>query len=94
MAKKKNSAAKNSEKPAKGSKSGPSSKIERMLSDNSNLKTAVQQIEKQFGDGSIMPLGTDSKAKIQGISTGCLSLDMALGGRGIPRGRIVEVFGP
>ncbi|MEE2640286.1 MAG: recombinase RecA [Planctomycetota bacterium] len=65
-----------------------------MLSDNSNLKTAVQQIEKQFGDGSIMPLGTDSKAKIQGISTGCLSLDMALGGRGIPRGRIVEVFGP
>ncbi|MEC9093553.1 MAG: recombinase RecA [Planctomycetota bacterium] len=65
-----------------------------MLGKNANLKTAVQQIEKQFGDGSIMPLGIDSKAKIEGISTGCLSLDMALGGRGLPRGRINEVFGP
>jgi recombination protein RecA len=58
------------------------------------LKTAVQQIEKQFGEGAIMPLGTGQGARIAGISTGCLSLDMALGGQGIPCGRIVEVFGP
>lgn len=99
MAKKKNSSAKSADKSSKNpktmsAKTTAKSKVDKMLSDNSNLKTAVQQIEKQFGDGSIMPLGLDSKAKIEGISTGCLSLDMALGGRGIPRGRIIEIFGP
>ena len=94
MAKKKNSSAKGSDKGSKNSKSKTASKIDKMLDGNTNLKNAVQQIEKQFGDGSIMPLGVDSRAKIEGISTGCLSLDMALGGRGIPRGRIIEVFGP
>lgn len=97
MAKKKNASEKSAEKNGKATKSTGSSKsarIDKMLNDNANLKTAVQQIEKQFGDGSIMPLGVDSKAKIEGISTGCLSLDMALGGRGIPRGRIIEIFGP
>lgn len=99
MAKKKNTSAKSADKSSKNPKSMSAkttakSKVDKMLSDNSNLKTAVQQIEKQFGDGSIMPLGLDSKAKIEGISTGCLSLDMALGGRGIPRGRIIEIFGP
>ena len=68
--------------------------VEKMLSENANLQTAVQQIEKQFGDGAIMPLGTDAKTKIHGISTGCLSLDIALGGQGLPRGRIIEIFGP
>ena len=61
---------------------------------NPLLKTAVQQIEKQFGEGSIMPLGADAQMKIEGILTGSLSLDIALGGQGIPRGRIIEVFGP
>ncbi|MCA9271355.1 MAG: recombinase RecA [Planctomycetales bacterium] len=65
-----------------------------MLKQNSHLQTAVQQIEKQFGEGAIMPLGLDKRGPVPGISTGCLSLDMALGGRGIPRGRIIEVFGP
>jgi len=79
----------------KGSKkSQAESPVEMMLAKNANLKTAVQQIEKQFGDGAIMPLGGEARAKIQGIPTGCLSLDMALGGQGIPRGRIIEVFGP
>ena len=65
-----------------------------LLKQNTTLQTAVQQIEKQFGEGAIMPLGVDKRGPIEGISTGCLSLDMALGGRGIPRGRIIECFGP
>lgn len=59
-----------------------------------NLRTALQQIEKQFGEGSIMPLGSDAQKRVEGIPTGSLSLDLALGGQGIPRGRIIEVFGP
>jgi recombination protein RecA len=59
-----------------------------------NLKTALAQIEKQFGEGAIMPLGGEHAAPIEGISTGSLSLDLALGGHGIPKGRIVEIFGP
>ena len=58
------------------------------------LKNALQQIEKQFGKGSIMQLGADSAADVQGISTGALSLDIALGGKGLPRGRIIEIYGP
>jgi recombination protein RecA len=58
------------------------------------LKTALAQIEKQFGKGSIMRLGADTKLDVEGITTGSLSLDLALGGKGIPRGRVTEVFGP
>jgi len=58
------------------------------------LKTALAQIEKQFGKGSIMRLGGDAKMDIEGITTGSLGLDLALGGKGFPRGRVVEVFGP
>ena len=58
------------------------------------LDRAVSQIEKQFGKGSIMRLGTDQKLDVPVISTGSLSLDMALGVGGMPRGRVVEVFGP
>src|ERR671937_911112 len=58
------------------------------------LKNALSQIEKQFGRGAIMQLGQGSTADIQGIPTGALSLDIALGGRGLPRGRIIEIFGP
>ncbi len=58
------------------------------------LGRTVQQIEKTFGKGSIMKLDEDAYLAIPGISTGCLSLDLALGGKGIPRGRIVEIFGP
>ena len=65
-----------------------------MLDANPVLKTTLAQIEKQFGEGAIMPLGMDHVAAIEGISTGSLSLDIALGGCGIPRGRCVEIFGP
>jgi len=61
---------------------------------DSALSRAVQQIEKQFGKGSVMTLGNDHKSPVDGIATGSLSLDIALGGYGIPRGRILEVFGP
>jgi recombination protein RecA len=76
------------------SKSGGTIKGAAFLDDHANLKTAVQQIEKQFGQGAIMPLGADQRGPIPAISTGSLALDIALGGHGIPRGRIIEVFGP
>ncbi len=67
---------------------------EAMLAAHPALKTTVAQIEKQFGEGAIMPLGANHITTITGISTGSLSLDLALGGQGIPHGRIVEIFGP
>ena len=58
------------------------------------LEQVVSQIEKMYGKGSIMKLGDDVQTKIDVIPTGCLTLDMALGIGGIPRGRIIEIFGP
>ncbi|MCP3902487.1 MAG: recombinase RecA [Planctomycetes bacterium] len=58
------------------------------------LERALGQIEKTYGSGSIMRLDSSSQNIIPGIGTGALSLDLALGGRGFPRGRIVEIFGP
>lgn len=69
-------------------------KIEAIFDKNPNLKNAVAQIEKQFGQGAIMPLGMDASPSLSGISTGSISLDIALGGHGIPKGRIIEIFGP
>jgi recombination protein RecA len=61
---------------------------------DSALTRAVQQIEKQFGKGAVMKLDGNSIQPIEGIPTGSLSLDIALGGAGIPRGRVIEIFGP
>jgi recombination protein RecA len=61
---------------------------------DSALSRAVQQIEKQFGKGSVMRLDGDQKVNVDGIPTGSLSLDIALGGNGVPRGRVLEIFGP
>ena len=58
------------------------------------LEVAMSQIEKQFGKGSVMKLGEFKAMEIEAIPTGALSLDMALGIGGVPRGRIIEVFGP
>ncbi|AYF54823.1 recombinase RecA [Clostridium sp. K25] len=58
------------------------------------LQAALTQIEKQFGKGSVMKLGEEQVLNIEAISTGSLSLDIALGIGGIPRGRIIEIFGP
>ena len=58
------------------------------------LEVAMSQIEKQFGKGSVMKLGEFKAMEIEAIPTGALSLDIALGIGGVPRGRIIEVFGP
>jgi recombination protein RecA len=58
------------------------------------IESAVSQIEKQFGKGSIMRLGQGTKFEVDVIPTGALSLDLALGVGGVPRGRVVEIFGP
>ncbi|MCL1594042.1 MAG: recombinase RecA [Actinomycetia bacterium] len=59
-----------------------------------NLEMAMSQIERQFGKGAIMRLGTDQITRIKAIPTGALALDLALGIGGVPRGRVVEIFGP
>ena len=58
------------------------------------LEAALKQIEKNYGTGSIMRLADDQIVPVPGIPTGALSLDLALGGRGMPRGRVCELFGP
>lgn len=58
------------------------------------LDRALSQIEKEYGKGAIMPLGADVRAEVPAIPTGSLSLDIALGVGGVPRGRVVEIFGP
>ena len=58
------------------------------------LATALAQIEKQFGKGAVMKLGDNASMQVDAISTGSLGLDLALGVGGVPRGRIIEVFGP
>ncbi len=58
------------------------------------LNNAIGQIEKNFGAGAIMRLGEGSSLVVEGVSTGALSLDLALGGMGLPKGRIIEIFGP
>ena len=62
---------------------------------DSALSSALTQIERQFGKGSVMRMGDDDAiVPVSAISTGALSLDLALGVGGLPRGRVVEIFGP
>ena len=58
------------------------------------VETAISQIKERFGDGSIMRFGESKAMQVDAVSTGCLSLDLALGVGGAPRGRIMEIFGP
>ncbi|MBP1888492.1 recombination protein RecA [Clostridium moniliforme] len=58
------------------------------------IEAAMGQIEKQFGKGSVMKLGEESTLNVDCISTGCLDLDIGLGIGGVPRGRIIEIYGP
>ena len=58
------------------------------------LEAAMAQIEKQYGKGSVMKLGEYKAMEVEAIPTGALSLDMALGIGGVPRGRIIEIYGP
>lgn len=61
---------------------------------NDALDQALLQIEKQYGKGSIMKLGENTEQKIEVIPTGCMTLDIALGIGGVPRGRVIEIYGP
>lgn len=80
-------------KTAKPKKAAPE-KTEKTSAKEGALERAIAQIEKQYGSGSIMQMDESLYAKIEGIPTGSLSLDIALGGCGVPRGRVVEFFGP
>ena len=79
------------------SKTGKS-RIEQLRPEGSSKEASLQrviaQIEKQYGQGAIMQMDEHKYAKVEGIPTGSLSLDIALGGAGIPRGRVTELFGP
>ena len=71
--------------PVEGMKSEEKMKI---------IEAAMSLIDKKFGEGSIMRLGSKKKLKVDVISTGALSLDAALGVGGVPRGRVIEIYGP
>ena len=61
---------------------------------NDALKNTLSSIEKRFGEGAIMRLGEAADLQIDVVPTGCLALDIALGVGGLPRGRVVEIYGP
>src|SRR5262245_64158336 len=70
-------------------------RVERSGADREKaLDMALSQIDKQFGKGSIMRMGEKGSMLVEVIPTGALSLDLALGVGGLPRGRVVEIFGP
>jgi recombination protein RecA len=94
MAKKDKSAGKKVGKSDDGQSRASRAAAANVLENSTELRNTVAAIEKQFGEGAIMPLGAESDRRIEGISTGSLSLDMALGGQGVPRGRVIEIFGP
>jgi recombination protein RecA len=77
-------------------RSAQTPKVESMAANDREraLETALAQIERQFGKGSVMRLGDDARAPIEVIPTGSIALDIALGVGGLPRGRVVEVYGP
>jgi recombination protein RecA len=76
-------------KPKSAARQTPANTESQRMLDN-----AIGQIEKTFGQGAVMRLNDPVHAKIDGISSGALSLDIAMGGQGFPRGRIIELFGP
>ena len=61
---------------------------------NKALELALSQIDRQFGKGSVMRLGDDNRPAVKVIPTGSLALDVALGVGGLPRGRVIEIYGP
>ncbi len=79
---------------AKDAEPKAAEKSKEALAREKNLNLAISQIEKEFGKGSIMRLGDNTHIDVPTITTGALSLDIALGIGGVPRGRIVEIYGP
>jgi recombination protein RecA len=68
--------------------------LEDALDKTKAIDAAISQIERQFGKGSIMRMGDEERQSVASIPTGALALDLALGVGGVPRGRVVEIFGP
>lgn len=88
---------KNTEKPAKGQANAEDKKAAGQAPSQERLKAlgaALDSIKKQYGDGSIMKLGDSRHGQVEVVPTGALSLDLALGIGGLPRGRIIEIYGP
>lgn len=94
MAKKSKTSSTTTRASSRAKATGTDPKLKALLEREPGLKTTLEQIDNAFGKGAIMPLGANSNLSIPGIPTGSLSLDMALGGQGIPRGRIIEIYGP
>ena len=69
-------------------------KQQELKEKNKSLEAAINQIDQNFGKGSVMRLGQQKALDVEAISTGSLSLDLALGIGGLPKGRIVEIYGP
>jgi recombination protein RecA len=80
--------------PAKASASAAPAVATPDVAARKNVELAVSSITKQFGEGSIMRLGSNTKMKVETLSTGSLAIDLALGVGGLPKGRIVEIYGP
>ena len=80
--------------PEKSERSEKDSKDRERLERQKVLEVTLSQIEKQFGKGAVMRLGQETKFDIPAISTGSLALDLAIGIGGLPRGRVIEIFGP
>ena len=80
--------------PAKASAPAAPSVATPDVAARKNVELAVSSITKQFGEGSIMRLGDNHKMKVETVSTGSLAIDLCLGGNGLPRGRIIEIYGP
>lgn len=78
----------------KVTKAAPAAENKQLDARMKAAQLAIDQIEKQFGKGSIMRLNDENQVSIEAISTGCLSLDAAIGIGGVPRGRIIEIYGP
>jgi len=82
--------SKTADKSAKAEAKAPAADSAR----EKNINLAVSSITKQFGEGSIMRLGSNTKMKVETLSTGSLAIDLMLGVGGLPRGRIIEIYGP
>jgi len=75
-------------------KTAPAAASTAVVAREKNIDLALSAITKQFGEGSIMRLGSNNKMKVETLSTGSLAIDLALGVGGLPKGRIIEIYGP
>jgi recombination protein RecA len=87
-------AAKSDHKPATNGSAAHAAVAAANVARDKNIELALSSITKQFGEGSIMRLGSNTKMKVETLTTGSLAVDLALGVGGLPKGRIIEIYGP